>query len=74
MSVSVHKLCQDKEVSMLSLADRSGLGVERIVAIFQGRWTPSPKEREKVAAALGAAREDIAWEHGTPVEHLYGPG
>lgn len=74
MSVSVQKLCQDQDVSMLALADRSGLGVERTAAIFQGRWTPSSKEREKIAVALGAAREDIAWEHGTPVEHFYGPG
>jgi len=45
-----------------------------VLAIVLGRWTPSPAEREKVAAAFGLTREQIAWGHKTPIQHIYGHG
>lgn len=45
------------------VAERSGLPAERIEAIAVGRWTPSPAEREKVAAAFGVAVDQISWGH-----------
>ncbi len=74
MSISVQKLCKDKGVSLLSLAERSGLDLKRLQSIYLGRWTPSPNERERIAQALGTSSDDIAWEHSTRVEHFYGPG
>ena len=44
------------------------------LAIVLGRWTPSPSERDKVAAAFGLTREQIAWGHKTPIQHIYGSG
>jgi len=46
----------------------------RALAIYLGRWTPSPVERQKVAAALGVTIDDIAWGHKTPIQHIYGHG
>jgi hypothetical protein len=56
------------------LADRSALEADRVLAIVLGRWTPSPTEREKIAAALHVVVADIAWGHKTPIQHLYGHG
>jgi hypothetical protein len=56
------------------LADRAGLDERRVQAIVAGRWTPSPTERDKVAAVFGLTREQIAWGHRTSVDHIYGHG
>jgi hypothetical protein len=45
-----------------------------VLAIALGRWTPSPSERDKVAAAFGLTRDQIAWGHKTPIQHIYGSG
>ena len=74
MTVSLQKFCENKEVSLLTLADRSGMDLLRLQAIYQGRWTPSPAERQRIAQALDAPADEIAWGHGIPVEHFYGPG
>ena len=74
MSISVQKLCKQKGVSLLNLAEQSGLDLKRLQIIYRGQWTPSPSEREKIAQALGTSSDEIAWKHSTPVEHFYGPG
>lgn len=45
------------------VAAKSGLPVERVEAIALGRWTPSPAEREKIAAAFGVEVGMISWGH-----------
>ena len=50
------------------------LDEQRVVAIALGRWTPSPSERDSIASVFGLTREQIAWGHKTPVQHLYGQG
>ena len=37
--------------------------VERLDAIVSGRWTPSPDERARIAAALGVSVGEINWGH-----------
>jgi transcriptional regulator with XRE-family HTH domain len=74
MPYSVSELCQKKEFTMVQLAERSGLDETRIAAIFLGRWTPSPAERQKIAAVFEVTIEEIAWGHKTPIQHLYGHG
>lgn len=73
MPVGLHKLCQERNLSLLDLAERSDIALKRLQAIYLGRWTPSPREREMIAQALDASSGDIAWEHNTQVEHFYGP-
>jgi hypothetical protein len=71
---SVQQLCAEQDLDPRRLAERTGLEERRIEAIVAGRWTPSPSERDRIAAAFGLTREQIAWGHTTPVEHLYGHG
>jgi transcriptional regulator with XRE-family HTH domain len=71
---TVEQLCVESGIDAGQLAERSGVDEQRVVAIMMGRWTPSPQERDRIAAALGLARDQIAWGHKTPVQHLYGQG
>jgi hypothetical protein len=43
-------------------------------AIINGRYTPSPQQRRRVAEALGVAPEQVLWGHTTQVDHMYGHG
>jgi hypothetical protein len=45
-----------------------------VTAIVLGRWTPSPEDRDAIAAVFGLTRDDIAWGHKTPIQHIYGQG
>ena len=60
---TVEHLLDDLDIIRDDLAERSGLSIERTLAIADGRWTPSPREREKLAAALGVQVADISWGH-----------
>src|SRR5439155_14399700 len=71
---TVEQFCLDHGIDAKQLAERSGVDEQRIVAILLGRWTPSPQDRDRIAAALGVTREQIIWGHKTPVQHLYGQG
>lgn len=74
MARSVDDLCRQSGLTTDALAEAAGLDPSRTAAIALGRWTPSPAERQKVAAALGVAVDDVAWGHATPIQHLYGHG
>ena len=71
---TVEELCVQHGLNHQQLAEKSGLDEQRVLAIVLGRWTPSPVERDKVAAAFGLTREQIAWGHKTPIQHIYGHG
>jgi hypothetical protein len=71
---TVEQLCVEHGIDARQLAERSGLDEQRAIAIALGRWTPSPTERDQIAAVFGLARDQIAWGHKTPVQHLYGQG
>ena len=45
------------------VAARAGLAVERVAAIAEGRWTPSPDERAAMAAAFEVPAAEISWGH-----------
>jgi transcriptional regulator with XRE-family HTH domain len=74
MSKTVADLCRESNLTVAELAQRSGLEDSRVTAIALGRWTPSPKERQSIAAIFGVAVDEIAWGHQTPIQHLYGHG
>ena len=73
-AVSVAELCRQHQISMTELTDRSGMESSRVLAIVMGRWTPSPVERQKIAAVFDVSAEEISWGHKTPIQHLYGHG
>jgi len=74
MVASVAELCEQQKLSAADLAAKIGLDESRVTAIILGRWTPSPAERQKIAAAFNVTIDEIAWGHKTPVQHLYGHG
>ena len=71
---TVEELCAQQGLDHRQRAAKAGLDEQRVLAIVLGRWTPSPSERDRVAAAFGLTREQIAWGHKTPIQHLYGHG
>jgi len=74
MTKSVHQLCTEQGLSLEELAERTGLDLGRVQAIYLRRWTPSLIEREKIAGMFGVTKEDITWGHKTPIQHIYGQG
>ena len=71
---SVEELCNEKQIDVKKLAELSNVDEQRVLAIALGRWTPSPAERDRIAAVFGLTREQIAWGHKTPIQHIYGSG
>ena len=71
---TVDELCAEHRMDYRQLAEKAGLDEQRVLAIVLGRWTPSPAERDRVAAAFGLTRDDITWGHKTPIQHIYGHG
>jgi transcriptional regulator with XRE-family HTH domain len=74
METSVADLCAQHGIDLAQLAAKAGLEKDRVLAIVEGRWTPSPAERDKVAAAFGVTRDEIAWGHKATIEHIHGHG
>jgi transcriptional regulator with XRE-family HTH domain len=60
---TVEHLLEETNYSIEEIAQRAGLPPERVLAIADGRWTPSPRERERIAAAFGVPVEEISWGH-----------
>ena len=71
---TVAQLCAEHGIDARQLAERSEVDEQRVFAIVLGRWTPSPEERDRIAAAFGLTRDQVVWGHTTPVQHLYGQG
>jgi transcriptional regulator with XRE-family HTH domain len=60
---TIDVLLEETDTTLEELSARAGLPIERVAAIAHGRWTPSPAEREKLAAALGVSITDVSWGH-----------
>jgi transcriptional regulator with XRE-family HTH domain len=71
---TIEQLCVESGIDPRQLAERANVDEQRVAAIVLGRWTPSPLERDRIAAVFGLTRDQIAWGHKTPVQHLYGQG
>jgi transcriptional regulator with XRE-family HTH domain len=71
---NLDQICVERQMTVEQLAARSGVDEQRVLAIVLGRWTPSPDERDAIAAVFGLTRDQIAWGHKTPIQHIYGHG
>ena len=60
---TVEHLFEETGISINEIAKRARLPVERVLAIAEGRWTPSPDDRERIAAAFGLPVAEISWGH-----------
>jgi len=65
---------EQSEMSTDQLAAASGLEKKLVHAIVTGNYTPSPAQRQRLAAILGVAVDEIAWGHSVPVQHMRGNG
>jgi hypothetical protein len=64
----------DRGLDLATLIAASGLDRRVVEAVVGNRYTPSPQQRQRLAAALGIGPEQVAWGHQVPVEHVYGHG
>ncbi len=64
----------ERGISLEDLVDRSGLDRRVVEAIARGQYTPSPQQRQALAAVLGVATDQVAWGHQVSVAHVYGHG
>lgn len=60
---TVEHLFEQTGLAIEDIAERAQLPVERVAAIAEGRWTPSPDERAAVARAFGVPVDEISWGH-----------
>ena len=60
---TVEHLIEQTGLMYQEIAERAKLDVERVAAIAEGRWTPSPEERERIAAAFGVPVTEISFGH-----------
>jgi len=67
---TVDYLLEESGLALDEVSRRCGLTVDRVAAIADGRWTPSPDERARIAAALGVAVTEISWGHSMPPRNI----
>jgi transcriptional regulator with XRE-family HTH domain len=60
---TVEHLFEQTGLTFEDIAERAKLPLERVAAIAEGRWTPSPDDRERIAAAFGVPVAEISWGH-----------
>lgn len=60
---TVEHLFEVTGLTIEEVAARADLNIERVAAIAEGRWTPSPDDRARLAAAFGVAISEISWGH-----------
>jgi ribosome-binding protein aMBF1 (putative translation factor) len=71
---SVAEWMSDRGVRLEELVASAGLDAKVVQAIAHGRYTPSPEQRKRLAAALGLDPAQVTWGHTAPVEHIHGHG
>jgi hypothetical protein len=64
----------ERGMGLPELVAASGLDGRVAEAIVRGRYTPSPEQRRRLAAALGVDPDHVAWGHTAEVQHVYGHG
>jgi transcriptional regulator with XRE-family HTH domain len=64
----------ERGLRLADLVEASALDRRVVEAIAHGRYTPSPEQRQRLAAALGVSPEEVLWGHLAQVEHVYGHG
>ncbi len=64
----------EKSLSVDELEKATDLDRNILNAICLGRYLPSPQQRQRIAAALSLAIDEITWGHSTPISHIYGHG
>ena len=71
---SIAEWLKQRELSIEELVEHSGLDKKVVLAMVEGRYTSSPKQRERLAAALDTSTDQISWNYSIEVDHMYGHG
>lgn len=71
---TVTHLLRERSFSVAQLAEAAELDDRVAQAVAEGRYTPSPQQRQRIAQALGVDAAAIVWGHVIPVDHMYGHG
>jgi ribosome-binding protein aMBF1 (putative translation factor) len=71
---SIARHMEETGISIGQLVTAAGLDAKLVKAIVSGNFTPSPSQRQRLAAALGVSTDDISWGHEVPVQHIRGNG
>ena len=71
---SIARHMEETGISIGQLVTTAGLDAKLVKAIVSGNFTPSPSQRQRLAAALGVSTDDISWGHEVPVQHIRGNG
>jgi transcriptional regulator with XRE-family HTH domain len=71
---SLSEWMADRGLGMEQILEAAALDRKVLAAIINGRYTPSPQQRQRLATALGIQPEQVSWGHTAPVEHIYGHG
>ena len=70
----IARYIEEGRISVDQLIAASGLDAKLVKAIVSGNFTPSPAQRQRLAAAAGVSVDEVSWGHAVPVEHLRGNG
>ena len=70
----IARYMEETGISVDQLVTATGLDAKLVKAIVSGNYTPSPSQRQRLAAALSVSTDDISWEHTVPVQHMRGNG
>jgi ribosome-binding protein aMBF1 (putative translation factor) len=65
---------EEAGIGLDQLVAAAGLDARVVKAIVSGNYTPSPSQRQRLAAVLGVSAGDISWGHTVAVQHLRGNG
>jgi hypothetical protein len=65
---------KERGIDLGELVAQSGLEPRVVEAVAAARYTPSPEQRQRLAAALGIRVEQVLWGHQNQVAELYGHG
>lgn len=66
----LEEVLEQQGLSVERVAERAKLPVSRMLAILDGRWTPSPSDRARIAAVLEVDVSQIAWGHTMPPRNV----
>lgn len=64
----------ERGIDLPALVESSGMDRKVVEAIVLGRYTTSPAQRQRLAAALDVPPDDIQWGQTVHVDHFYGHG
>ena len=70
----IARYLEERGMTVDELVAATKLDLKVVKAIVSGNYTPSPVQRQRLAAALGVPMAEISWEHAISVQHLRGNG